>query len=108
MQGVWSDRTYLFISFPSFPSGVSTAAAGKGLPSRPTARPQVPAALGLVQRHLVFSRLLPFILPQGPGGFLHSSGQPGSGGAGRTPGVKEEGQRSAQVPSTSSKGCFSK
>lgn len=47
MQGVWSDRTYLFISFPSFPSGVSTAAAGRGsLPApQPDHRSQQPLAL---------------------------------------------------------------
>lgn len=62
----------------------------QGRPSHPTARPQVPAALGggsLCNWCLVFSRLLLFILPQGPGGFSHSSGQPGSGGAGKTQGA---------------------
>ena len=47
MQGVRSDRTYLFISFPSLPSGVSTAAAGRGaLPApQPDHRSQQPLAL---------------------------------------------------------------
>lgn len=48
MQGVWSDRPYLFISSPSFLSGVPTAAAGRGtLPApQPDHRSQQPLAEG--------------------------------------------------------------
>lgn len=92
MQGLWSDRPYLFISSPSFPSGVLTAAAGRGTLPTPQSdhRSQQPLALcrGIVSNwHLGFSGLLLFILPQGPGGISHFFGQLGSGGAGKTQGA---------------------
>lgn len=84
-------RQALFIYFFSiFPLWCFNCCCRQGRPSHPTGRPQVPAALGggsMCNWRLVFSRLLLFILPQGPGGFSYSSGQPGSGGAGKTQGA---------------------